>query len=127
MTNEARLATNHSIVNRRSQFARPTASSTSPQSVWSDWMSPTSARIWMTGIASDHFGPRTTSTKSGATMARPTSAGIEITPTRRVARSQMSAIRGRSSLICAKAGKKTCWSGPAMRENGTRTMFVASA
>ena len=53
--------------------------------------------------------------------------GSRSAPTRRVARIQMSAIRGRSSLMREKAGKKTCWSGPAMRENGTRTMFVASA
>ncbi len=60
-------------------------------------------------------------------MTRPTSDGIEIEPTRRVARIQTSAIRSRSSLICENAGKKTCCSGAAIRENGTRITFVASA
>ena len=38
-------------------------------------MSPTSARIWMTGVASTHFGPRTTPTKSGATRRGPRAQG----------------------------------------------------
>ena len=49
---------------------------------------PTHARIWITGVASLQRVPSTTWTKSGATMHSPTSDGIEITPTRRVARSQ---------------------------------------
>jgi hypothetical protein len=39
----------------------------------------------------------------------------------------MSAIRSRSSFICENAGKNTCCSGAAMRENGIRMTVVASA
>ena len=38
----------------------------------------------------------------------------------------MSAICSRSSAICENAGKKTCWSGAAIRANGKRITVVAS-
>ena len=42
---------------RSSVRARPSARRTSPLSVWSDWIIPTHARIWITGVASAHFVP----------------------------------------------------------------------
>ena len=54
------VPTDQSIVYRSSVPARPSASSTSPFSVCSDWTIPTTARIWITGVASLHLAPSTT-------------------------------------------------------------------
>ncbi len=99
----------------------------SPFSVWSDWSSPTQARICSTGMAASQRSPSTTVTKSGATTTRPRSAGIEIDATSRVARSQIEATLAASCWRRANAGNSTSWMGPAMRLNGTSITLYAIA
>ena len=88
-------------------------------SVCSDWSRPTQASTWINTVAPVQRSPRTTLTKSGATITRPSSAGTEKDATTRTARTQTDTSRARSSAMRLKAGKSTSVSGPAMRLKGT--------
>ena len=128
----ARLPAVQSIVYRRSVPARPSAISTSPFSVCSDWTIPTTAEdLDHRRRVSLHLGPSTTCTKSGRRRSRARRApGSRPPPTSRVARIQMSAIRSRSSLHAARTpGRRPAAAAPrcVRTASGSRSWRVCTS